>query len=84
MEGKSVMVLRPSGQGDQSKTIDPTIGTWDLSKNVLSGKSDSFGDYTAGRWAWRLEDVQSVEPHIPAKGCQQIGWEWTAPVGFAV
>jgi hypothetical protein len=47
-------------------------------------KADSFGDYTAGRWAWRLEDVRSVDPHIPAKGRQQIGWEWTAPVGFAL
>jgi activating signal cointegrator 1 len=46
-------------------------------------KADSFGDYAPGRWAWRLEDVRPVDPHIPAKGRQQIGWDWTAPVGFA-
>jgi len=46
-------------------------------------KADQFGNYAPGRWAWRLEDVRPVVPHIPAKGRQQIGWDWTAPVGFA-
>jgi activating signal cointegrator 1 len=44
-------------------------------------KPDSFGDYTPGRWAWRLEDVRSVDPPIPAKGRQRVGWEWTIPEG---
>lgn len=43
---------------------------------------DSFGNYTSGRWAWRYEDVRPVRPHIPAKGRQQIGWDWEAPTGF--
>lgn len=42
-------------------------------------KPDSFGNYSAGRWAWRLEDVRPVVPHLPAKGRQQIGWAWDAP-----
>lgn len=34
----------------------------------------SFGIYAPGRWAWRLENVQRVEPPVPAKG--RIGlWE---------
>lgn len=40
---------------------------------------DCFGDYTPGRWAWRLEDVRQVRPHVPLKGRQQIGWNWTVP-----
>ncbi len=34
-----------------------------------------FGDYSEGRWAWLLEDVEPIEP-VPAKGHQQL-WEWT-------
>jgi activating signal cointegrator 1 len=40
---------------------------------------DLFGDYSAGRWAWRLEDVRPVSPHIPLKGRQMIGWSWRVP-----
>lgn len=42
-------------------------------------EADLFGDYTPGRFAWRLEDVQPVHPHIPAKGRQQIGWPFQLP-----
>ena len=45
---------------------------------------DMFGDYSAGRWAWWLEDRRPVRPHIPAKGRQQIGWEWDVPPGIEV
>jgi hypothetical protein len=41
--------------------------------------ADPFGDYSPFRWAWRLEDVRPVRPHIPAKGRQLIGWDWTVP-----
>lgn len=46
--------------------------------------ADPFGDYSPGRWAWRLEDVRSVEPHIPAKGRQMIGWPWLIPEGLQI
>jgi hypothetical protein len=42
---------------------------------------DLFGDYSTGRWAWRLDDVHSVEPHVPAKGMRLWGWPWRAPEG---
>jgi hypothetical protein len=35
----------------------------------------SFGDYTPGRYAWRLENVKIFSRIIPAKG--KLGlWEW--------
>lgn len=35
----------------------------------------SFGDYTPGRYAWLLSDVQALPTPIPAKG--QLGlWNW--------
>jgi activating signal cointegrator 1 len=43
---------------------------------------DLFGDYSTGRWAWRLEDVRRVDPHVPAKGMQLWGWPWRVPEPF--
>ena len=34
----------------------------------------SLGDYTPGRYAWILENVQRIKP-VPAKGQQRI-WTW--------
>jgi activating signal cointegrator 1 len=42
---------------------------------------DPFGDYSTGRWAWRLEDLRRVEPYAPAKGMQLWGWPWHVPAG---
>lgn len=37
-----------------------------------------FGDYTPGRYAWILANVQSLPNPIPAKG--RLGlWEWEGP-----
>ena len=35
-----------------------------------------FGDYSPGRWAWRIEDVVALPEPVPARGRQGI-WEWT-------
>ena len=34
-----------------------------------------FGDYSPGRFAWRLESVHQAMDNIPARGGQRI-WEW--------
>ncbi|MFA5836197.1 MAG: ASCH domain-containing protein [Bellilinea sp.] len=34
-----------------------------------------LGDYTPGRYAWLLEDVQPLEKPIPARGQQRV-WDW--------
>lgn len=40
------------------------------------GNELEFGDYSIGRYAWKLENVRRIEP-VPAKGQQRI-WEWEA------
>lgn len=32
--------------------------------------TDEFGDFSPGRWAWRLADIERLDPAIPAKGAQ--------------
>lgn len=38
--------------------------------------ADLFGDYSPGRWAWRLGLVEKIDPPRPARGWQMIGWPW--------
>jgi hypothetical protein len=34
-----------------------------------------FGDFTPGRFAWLLDNIQRLDPPIPARGRQGF-WEW--------
>jgi hypothetical protein len=38
-----------------------------------------YGDFTPGRYAWLLDDVEPVDPPIPARGRQRL-WD-LLPVG---
>lgn len=35
----------------------------------------SFGDYTAGRWAWSLTDLDVLAEPLEARGRQKL-WDW--------
>ena len=37
---------------------------------------DPYGDFTAGRWLWFLEDIHEFPEPIPAVGHQGF-WNWT-------
>lgn len=37
----------------------------------------SYGDFTPGRFAWLLADVEPLAEPVPAKGRQGL-WEWTS------
>jgi hypothetical protein len=40
----------------------------------LSAKELAFGDFSPGRWAWRLDDLHQIVTPVPAKG--KLGlWE---------
>jgi len=42
---------------------------------TVKGNELAFGDYSLGRYAWILEDIQPLEEPIPAKGMQKL-WNW--------
>lgn len=46
--------------------------------------ADPFGDYTPGRYAWKLERVSLIVPPVPAKGQRLYGWPWPVPDGVAI
>lgn len=39
---------------------------------MVSGKEYMFGDYSKGRYAWKLENIQVLKTPIPAKGKQGL------------
>jgi hypothetical protein len=41
----------------------------------------TFGDYTPGRYAWRLDNIQPLRTPVPAKGALGL-WEWPLPPEF--
>lgn len=45
---------------------DPIASTLENGQ-VISGNEFEFGDYSTGRYAWILEDIEQIKP-IPAKG----------------
>lgn len=49
-----------------------------IALGLITPMEEHFGDYTPGRFAWRLDNVQPVA-NIPARGSQGF-WEWTPPV----
>lgn len=42
---------------------------------TISSEEYAFGNYTSGRWAWKLEDPRLFKEPIPMKGALQI-WAW--------
>lgn len=49
-------------------------------RGSLSENEVAFGDYSDGRWAWVLENVQVLPEPVPAKGSLGL-WNWTLPGG---
>lgn len=45
----------------------------------ISRMERAVGDFSPGRFAWRLELVEVFEEPIPAKGKQGL-WDWSRPV----
>lgn len=41
-----------------------------------------WGDFAPGRFAWRIEEVRTLHPAIPARGCQGM-WDWTPDVAVS-
>jgi hypothetical protein len=44
----------------------------------ISNQEYSFGDYTTGRYAWVLANVEVLNKPIPAKGALGL-WNWDMP-----
>ena len=38
-------------------------------------RADSYGDFRPPRWLWVLEDVEPIDPPVPARGSLGL-WDW--------
>ena len=50
-------------------------------RGMLPLRQHAFGDWSDGRWCFRLSNPVSLGVGIPAKGALCV-WEWDAPEGF--
>lgn len=62
--------------------IDTNFINEGLALGLITPMEGHFGDYTPGRFAWRLDNVRLVD-NVPAKGSQGF-WEWTPPEGVTL
>ena len=53
----------------------------DSAGQVLYFPTDPYGDFSWGRYLWELDNVERIDPPLPAKGGQRV-WEWEAPPDF--
>ena len=61
------------GDQDMWTVASVMCGSRSINSNI---PVDPYGDYSPGRWAWRLEDVRRLAVPEPARG-KQGWWEWT-------
>lgn len=60
----------PFGVGLCIVTLVDCVPTW-----KIPPEERVFGDFSDGRFAWKLENVRLFDEPIPAKGMQGL-WEW--------
>lgn len=65
--GKVVCIVR----------IVDVLETSEVFRETLSHRERIFGNYEDGRYAWKFQMVDVIEPPIPAKGFQRL-WNWDA------
>ncbi len=46
-------------------------------------KEAAFGDFSVGRYAWKLTEVKRMAKPIPARGHQRL-WNWEPPEGVVL
>lgn len=44
-------------------------------RDVISEQERAFGDYSYGRFAWRLDQIEKFDEPIPVNGAQGF-WDW--------
>lgn len=68
--------FRAELNGRQFMNLGGTVTAAILENNKwICGNELDFGDYSKGRYAWRLENIQLLKTPIPAKGQQGL-WNW--------
>ncbi|RXZ84609.1 ASCH domain-containing protein [Paenibacillaceae bacterium] len=69
-------IIATAELSDCLKSIDTWTDGYELEgRRLVYSPEYEFGDFTPGRYAWELTDVQQLPDTIPAKGQQRI-WNW--------
>ncbi len=72
-------VIATAAIADCYKVTNDKGSTAETTGSFINDQEYLFGDYTVGRFAWKLEQVQLMATPIPAKGKLSL-WEWEQQV----
>ncbi|MGY3582402.1 hypothetical protein ACVIGB_000674 [Bradyrhizobium sp. USDA 4341] len=61
----------PFARERRVELVDKVAGSPDLDYADV----DPFGDYSPGRWIWRLTDIAPFDAPVPGPGLQRL-WRW--------
>ncbi len=74
LTGGSYTDILPLGMIVAIAVLEDVVPTESI-RDTLSEKELEFGDYSFGRFAWILKDVQPLKMPLPVKGFQRL-WNW--------
>ncbi len=57
------------------KITETVSGSVSMDAIELEAAETRFGDFSAGRWAWLLREIELIDPPIPATGRRKV-WRW--------
>ena len=72
-----VTSLKPVKGGDALAicSVRPQYCAGEFPADMLGVVVDRYGDFSVGRWIWLLEEIEPLEPPVPAVGHQWF-WDW--------
>lgn len=76
VEARNELRHLPYGKIVATCILDAVASTDLIEIPALGTLEREFGDWSAGRFTWRLKDVQPVDPPIPWRGRQRL---WNLP-----
>ena len=73
----TLLLCRPTTSHCGGGEVSGTFDSWE-SENITDQRA--YGDFTPGRFAWLLENIEALPVPVPAKGRQGLwNWEYTTP-----
>lgn len=69
--------ITPSGVR-MAKVVD----RWGIYANIGEIRIDTVGDFSPGRWAWRITGAKPIHPLVEASGSNLVPWFWVIRAGL--
>jgi hypothetical protein len=58
------------------------VDRWGIYANIGEIRIDTVGDFSPGRWAWRITGAKPIHPLVEASGSNLVPWFWVIRAGL--